>query len=66
ESKLLDEKGSPVESWDGTNKGSPAQQDVYIWRVQAVYRDGSIWNNTDIGEHQFLTEQVWGTITLIR
>jgi PKD repeat protein len=66
ESKLLDEKGSPLESWDGTYKDHPVQEGVYVWRIQAVFRDGTIWDNKDVGEHGKLTEQVFGTITVIR
>ncbi|MBK7031274.1 MAG: PKD domain-containing protein [Bacteroidales bacterium] len=66
ESKQLDERGSPVESWDGTYKGHPVQQDVYVWKIQAIFRDGTIWNNKDVGNHDKLTEPVFGTIVLIR
>ena len=65
-STLLDENGSPVESWDGTYKFNPVQQDVYIWKIQATFRDGSVWNNNDIGNHEGLTSPVWGTVTVIR
>ncbi|MEI6750219.1 MAG: hypothetical protein WCM93_13755, partial [Bacteroidota bacterium] len=65
-STLLDEAGSPVESWDGTFKEKPCQQDVYVWKITAIFRDGSIWYNTDIGSHKGLTQETWGTITLIR
>ncbi|MGV1006539.1 MAG: PKD domain-containing protein, partial [Candidatus Nanopelagicales bacterium] len=49
ETKLLDEKGSPLEWWDGTFMDHPVQQGIYIWKIQAVFRDGTIWNNEDIG-----------------
>jgi PKD repeat protein len=65
-SSLLDEAGSPVESWDGTFKEKPCQQDVYVWKITAIFRDGTIWYNTDIGSHKGLTQETWGTITLIR
>jgi PKD repeat protein len=65
-SSLLDEKGAPKESWDGIFNGVPCQQDVYVWRIVAVFRDGSIWYNQDVGEHKGLSEPVWGTITLVR
>ena len=65
-STLLDEAGSPAESWDGTFNGKPCQQDVYVWKITAVFRDGSIWYNTDVGEHEGLSAEKWGTITLIR
>jgi hypothetical protein len=65
-STLLDEAGSPAESWDGTFNGKPCQQDVYVWKITAVFRDGSIWYNTDVGEHEGLSAEKWGSITLIR
>jgi PKD repeat protein len=65
-STLLDETGAPVEAWDGAYKNSPCQQDVYIWKIQATFKDGTIWNNNDTGNHEALTKPVWGTITLIR
>ena len=65
-SALLDEKGTPTESWDGTYKYMPCQQDVYLWKITAVFRDGTIWYNTDVGEKQGMPEVKWGTITLIR
>jgi len=66
ESKQLDEKGSPAEAWDGTYKGHPVQQDIYVWKLQAIFRDGTIWNNRDVGNREKLTEPVYGTIVLIR
>jgi hypothetical protein len=65
-STALDDNGAPAESWDGMFKGSLCQQDVYVWMISAVFRDGSIWYNTDIGEHEGLSVEKWGTISLIR
>jgi PKD repeat protein len=65
-SSLLDESGAPAESWDGTYGGKPCQQDVYVWKITAVFRDGTIWYNQDVGEHEGLSEPVYGTITMIR
>jgi PKD repeat protein len=65
-SSLLDENGTPAESWDGTYNDKPCQQDVYVWKITAIYRDGSIWYNTDVGEREGLSEPKWGTVTLIR
>jgi gliding motility-associated-like protein len=65
-SSKLDERGSPVESWDGTVQGNPLPQDVYIWKVEAIFNDGTIWNNNDVGEHNNLPEKTFGTVTLIR
>jgi len=65
-SSLLDEHGAPAESWDGTYNEKPCQQDVYVWMITAIFRDGTIWTNQDVGEHKDLSEPVWGTVTLIR
>jgi PKD repeat protein len=65
-STKLDEHGAPAESWDGTYNEKPCQQDVYVWKITAIFRDGSIWANQDVGEHKGLSEPVWGTVTLIR
>jgi PKD repeat protein len=65
-SSKLDEQGQPAESWDGTFNEKPCQQDVYVWKITAIFRDGSIWYNTDVGEHKGLSEPVYGTISLIR
>jgi PKD repeat protein len=65
-SSLLDEHGAPAESWDGTYNDKPCQQDVYVWKITAIYRDGTIWYNNDVGEHKGLSEPKWGTVTLVR
>jgi hypothetical protein len=65
-SSMLDNKGTPVEGWDGSFNEKPCQQDVYVWKITAVFRDGSVWYNKDVGEHKGLTEPVWGTVTLIK
>ena len=65
-SNKLDDKGSPTESWDGTYNDKPSQQDVYVWKIMAVFRDGSVWFNQDMGEHKGLSEPVFGTVTLIK
>ena len=65
-SSLLDEKGAPAEGWDGTYNEKLCQQDVYVYKITAVFRDGSVWENLDVGEREGLSEPVYGTITLIR
>jgi gliding motility-associated-like protein len=32
--------------WDGTYKGQPAKQDVYIWKVKGTYTDGKGFTET--------------------
>lgn len=43
ETTKLDGNGSPVEGWDGTFKGIPAQQGVYVWQASATFVDGTEW-----------------------
>lgn len=35
--------GHPAEAWDGTFKGNPLPKDTYLWEVDAVFIDGSVW-----------------------
>jgi PKD repeat protein len=39
--KLQD--GSPVEAWDGTYKGQLMPQDVYVWKIRAIFKSGRAW-----------------------
>ncbi|MES2064798.1 MAG: PKD-like domain-containing protein [Bacteroidota bacterium] len=39
----LDSNGEPVDGWDGTFKGAPAQQGVYIWQITAKFLNGADW-----------------------
>ena len=66
ESKLLDEKGSPSEGWDGSYKGNLLQQDVYVWKIRAIYRDGTIWKAQDVGKPTGQGDKTYGTVTLLR
>ncbi|HEX7411441.1 MAG TPA: PKD domain-containing protein, partial [Bacteroidales bacterium] len=65
-STVLDEMGSPVESWDGTFKGNLLPQDVYIWKIKAVFNDGTIWDSNEAGDHTNLPNKTFGTVTLLR
>ncbi len=67
----LDSWGAPLEGWEGyymdnNNTSHKCPQDVYVWKITAKFRDGTIWTNKDMGEHEGLSEPVWGTLTLIR
>lgn len=57
------EAGSPTEYWDGTYKGEIVPQGAYVWRVDAIFANGKVWDgmidkNGDY--HQT------GTVTVIR
>ncbi len=67
----LDSWGAPLEGWEGyymdnNNTSHKCPQDVYVWKITARFRDGTIWSNTDVGEHEGLSKPVYGTLTLIR
>ena len=47
ETKELDETGSPAIGWDGTSKGAPAPQGTYVWKIHAIFSDGTIWKGKD-------------------
>jgi len=58
---IIDSK--PAEGWDGSYKGSPLQQDVYIWKADATFIDNTIWQGMDDGNGKL---KKYGTVTLIR
>ena len=43
ETTRLDEKGAPVDGWDGTFKGAAVQQGVYVWQASATFINGTQW-----------------------
>lgn len=59
----LNSNGEPTEGWDGTFKGVPAQQGVYIWQVTARFLNGSDWKGMS---YKGSLPKRSGTINLIR
>ena len=57
------ENGAPAEGWDGTYKGEDLPTASYIWRISAVFKDGTLWKGTNNGDGNTATS---GTVTLIR
>lgn len=43
------DNGRPAEYWDGTIDGAPAEKATYIWKVSAIFLDGSVWNGKSGG-----------------
>ncbi|HMW94764.1 MAG: PKD domain-containing protein [Chitinophagales bacterium] len=60
--KLAD--GSPVEAWDGTFKGVPMPQDVYVWKIRAIFDDGTFWDG--MLDESSGKKSVIGSLILIR
>ncbi|RWY54198.1 PKD domain-containing protein [Mucilaginibacter gilvus] len=49
ETTKLNSTGEPVESWDGTYKGVPVQQGVYVWQASAKFINGTEWKGMQYG-----------------
>ena len=49
ETTKLDSKGAPIDGWDGTFKGTPAPQGVYIWQATASFINGTEWKGNTYG-----------------
>lgn len=71
ESTSLDARGAPNEGWNGLyngkdnfNQGNPLQQDNYIWRIDAVFKNGTEWKGMSY-PNQPQAKRV-GTVTIIR
>ena len=57
--------GSPAEGWDCTYQGELVPQGVYVWSIDAIFIDGSIW----LGEPDETAgnkPKTVGTVTVIR
>lgn len=63
ESTALDDKGRPLEGWDGTYNGELMPQGNYMWKINATFKDGKSWEGTSIGKGSAST---MGNVTLIR
>ncbi|TDO22397.1 PKD domain-containing protein [Pedobacter duraquae] len=62
-SSKLDKEGVPTETWDGTMRGSPAPQGVYVWYISAKFINGSEWKGM---KYQTGSPTKTGPIHLIR
>ncbi|MEA3505202.1 MAG: PKD domain-containing protein [Bacteroidota bacterium] len=66
QSDKLDEEGSPTEVWDGTYDGVPLPEGVYVWKVRALFKDGTSWQGKSVGAKELSSGERYGTVTLIR
>ena len=41
------ENGSPAEGWDGVYRGKIVPQGSYVWKINAVFIDGEVWDGQD-------------------
>lgn len=64
ETHSLDNRGAPNQEWDGRFKGNLVQQDVFVWKIQAVYKNGTEWLGMKYPEENEYKKV--GTITVIK
>jgi gliding motility-associated-like protein len=43
----LDNTGKPAIGWDGTSRGVPVPQGTYVWKIHAIFSDGTVWQGKD-------------------
>ncbi len=63
ESSAIDTDGRPTEYWDGTFEGVPMPQDAYVWKVEATFRDNTIWQGKKYSNGSLKRS---GTVTILR
>ena len=59
--QLID--SSPAEAWDGTFKGQIVPQDVYVWKIRAIFENGTAWEGMKNEKGKLSTV---GVISIIR
>ena len=64
ESTALDDEGQPTESWNGQFNGVDVEPDVYVWKIEAQFKDDSFWDGQKPIEETILRKT--GTLTVIR
>lgn len=57
------EQGSPSEYWDGTHQGELVPQGSYVWKINAIFGNGDIWDGMENREEEYHDV---GTVTVIR
>lgn len=60
------QNSEPAEAWDGTYNGKPCPQDVYVWKIQAVFLDGDQWPGMSYAPDAGGGTKTIGSITLVR
>jgi PKD repeat protein len=62
-SDKIDADGRPTEYWDGTFDGKILPQDVYVWKVEAIFTDETSWKGKEYPNGKYSSS---GTLTIIR
>ncbi|HRP52742.1 MAG TPA: PKD domain-containing protein, partial [Fluviicola sp.] len=59
----LDADGRPTGYWDGTYNGEPVQQDAYVWKATAIFKNTEVWVGKEYPKGKIKRS---GTVTVIR
>jgi len=62
-SNKLGQHGQPTEAWDGTCNGVLLKSDVYIWKAEAEFKNGKLWDGMPDKSGQY---KKYGNVFLIR
>lgn len=57
------EDGSPTEGWDATYLGELVPQGAYVWKIDAIFGNGEIWEGMENQDGEYHEA---GTVTVIR
>ncbi|MDT8392844.1 MAG: PKD domain-containing protein, partial [Bacteroidales bacterium] len=66
ESNALDSEGRPAESWDGTYEGKLVPSDVYLWKAEAIFKDGTVWEGSVVGHTDGMDNRTSGYVVVVR
>ena len=58
------ENGQPSEGWDGRLKGTILPQDVYVWKIRAIFTDGKAWEG--MKDSKSGKKAIMGSVILLR
>jgi hypothetical protein len=39
---------------------------VYVWKAEAMFEDGTVWQGDEVGSSELSSGKRYGTVTLIR
>lgn len=58
------ENGQPTEAWDGRLNGKILPQDVYVWKIRAIFTNGKAWEG--MKDLKTGKKAIMGSIILLR
>ncbi|MDA3882360.1 MAG: gliding motility-associated C-terminal domain-containing protein, partial [Bacteroidales bacterium] len=62
-SNEVDNEGNFVGKWDGRYNGKVLKSDTYIWKIEAIFKDGQPWKGIPDGKGGY---DKFGPVMLLR